>query len=160
MMEALLEGLMTGGGSFLGGILALGTSWLNHRQTMAFEQLRFQNRELELNHELQLIPLEMERGAMESEAAIELTNSQGSWAGLAASYQEAASIGGTYKWADAVRTLVRPVLTLGGVGAMIGAAYGFAGPEAQSESAAALLMTAQTASTWWFGDRAIARVRG
>ena len=165
-MEALISALTVGGGSIFGGILSLGTQWISHRQNMDMKRLdlevkRFdlEARAQEMAHERELIPLEMARNEAETEAAIELADTQGSWSGLQASYAAATSEATSYRWVDATRTLVRPVLTLGGIGALIGAGYGFAGPEAQSVAADTMLITAQTSVTWWFGDRAIHRAR-
>jgi hypothetical protein len=159
MLESIIDGVSVGGGSVLGGILSLGTSWIQHRNNMEIERLKFEHRALELNHELQLIPLEMQRGAQEHEAAIELTNSQGTWAGLQASHMAAAAEGPGYGWVNAIRSLVRPVLTIGATFSLIGAGYGYAGLEAQSMAMDSMLITSQTAITWWFGDRAISRSR-
>lgn len=155
-----LDMLATGAGGVLGGVLSIGGQWLTHKQAIEMERLKLDGRRVELEHELALIPLETARAMQESEAAIELSNTQGSWEGLTASYQAegASAAAGTYKWVEAVRSLTRPVLTLGSLAGIGGIAL-LGDPAYGMEAAATLQFVGTTSAAWWFGDRAFTRAK-
>ncbi len=72
---------------------------------------------------------------------------------LNASVQADGAIPPSYEWVNAVRALVRPVLTLGL--AIFLAVASFAMPEADRAYVVdSLVFAAVTAIVWWFGDRA------
>jgi len=104
---------------------------------------------------------------------MELAKQQGSWDGLTASHQaDAAGSANNYKWANAIKSIWRPVLT----GSLVLCTYAIFRDlmsglvessgliEIYSEAEIHLLLkyivnsivfSTSTAITWWFGDRAL-----
>ncbi|HYG26011.1 MAG TPA: hypothetical protein VD906_03820 [Caulobacteraceae bacterium] len=130
---------------------------------------RRKDRQLELAHEKERWAHELARGdqaraatAQQALAALELSESRGSWAGLKASLDAEAALAASWPWVAAVRTLTRPALTvmLWLLYALIfvAAASGALRPEAAEGVIGGAVQTisfsAATALTWWFGDRA------
>ncbi|MEM8616550.1 MAG: hypothetical protein AAGF20_06405 [Pseudomonadota bacterium] len=136
-----------GGGIFglLGTALGRLAGFFEARQAQRHEQARWA-------HEVQLIELQQAADRAETEAELALTDLQGRWEGLEASYMAEAAVGESYRWVDAVRGLTRPVLTL--LLWLIAAAIWLG---AEPESRTAIVETATFAATaatlWWFGDR-------
>ena len=143
-----------GGGLFglLGTALGRVAGYFEKRQSQAHEARRWQ-------HEKDLLLLQQEARAAETEAEQSLAETEGSWAGLEASLQAEAAIAASYKWVDAVRGLTRPVLTL--LLWVITTAIWFASAEAARTPIAETATFAATAATlWWFGDRSAGIRRG
>lgn len=116
---------------------------------------QFKQKQAEWAHETDLLKLQMTAKQQETESEIQLAGASGSWTGLTASLQAETSIGVTYPWVNAVRALVRPLLTFG-LAAFLCAAF-FAltpGDIDRSYVANSLVFAAVTAIVWWFGDRA------
>lgn len=117
-------------------------------------------------HELALIAEHRQTAAAETENEIAVTQTEGSYRGLEASLTAAAAIGNAPGWVNAVRALVRPILTiLLWVIAMITLIWvlrSTANGVFTSEQTADLvryvvfsvIFAATTATVWWFGDRA------
>jgi hypothetical protein len=113
----------------------------------------------EWSHELDLLKLQMQARAAETEQEVRVAESQGSWGGLAASVTADGLAGASYPWVNAVRALVRPALTLGLAGFLANAFSTMApGDIDRAYVADSLVFAAVTAIVWWFGDRAPRRV--
>jgi hypothetical protein len=110
-------------------------------------------------HEKDLLALQAQARAAETEQELLLADARGSWAALTASQQAEASIAPSYRWVDAVRALTRPVLTLL---LALGLYLTFltAGPDLKARVAESLAFAATAAILWWFGDRAPRRAPG
>ncbi|MEZ5998905.1 MAG: hypothetical protein R3B98_09455 [Hyphomonas sp.] len=136
-----------GGGLFglIGTVIGRAAGMIEARQAQAHERARWA-------HESDLLKLQMQAKAAESENALRLAEASGAWAGLSASLAAEAAIGESYKWVNAVRALTRPLLTL-----LLWAITGtvFAGADAAGREGIVETATfAATAATlWWFGDR-------
>lgn len=119
-------------------------------------------------HESDLQTLQMQVKAQDTENALKLgaqglekSGLDGSWAGLNAAIGAEAQIGQSYKWIDAVRALVRPVLTV--LIWLIFSVLFFAAMRAKLPAAVSgdvvvtfvntVTFAASTALAWWFGDR-------
>jgi len=116
---------------------------------------QFKLKQAEWAHENDLIKLQMQAKAAETENEIQIAGASGSWSGLTASLNAETAIGVTYPWVNAVRALVRPALTFG-LAAFLCAAF-FAltpGDIDRAYVANSLVFAAVTAIVWWFGDRA------
>ncbi|MEE9381256.1 MAG: hypothetical protein V3V03_07615 [Hyphomonadaceae bacterium] len=137
----------TGGGLFglFGTALGRIAGFFERRQEQAHERARW-------SHEGELLKLQMQANAQETEAEIALAETAGSWDGLKASMQAEAAVGASYPWVNAMRGLTRPALTLLlwliSAGIFIGADP--AGRQAITETAT---FAATAATLWWFGDR-------
>ena len=136
-----------GGGVFglIGTALGRVAGYFERRQQQAHERARWV-------HESDLLKLQMQARAEETEAEIAVAETAGRWRGLEASLAVDASIGASYLWVNAVRGLTRPTLTLLlwviAVGIYAGAG---AGERAAITETATFAATAAT--LWWFGDR-------
>jgi hypothetical protein len=147
-------------GAFVGGVF----KFFQKRQEME-EAARVRD------HELSLQRLQMEARKAETEQEILLANSQGSWEGLAASVRADASLQTVSGWVNNARALYRLFLTtlLWGLTAWIAwlildqrtMHYLTTADAAEiiKQIIRDILFCAATATTWWFGDRAIAQTR-
>ena len=136
-----------GGGLFglLGTAFGRVAGFLEKRQTIVHEERRWA-------HETTLLELQREAAAQETEAALAIARTEGSWAGLQASVAAEAAIGDSYKWVNAARALTRPLLTL--LLWSIASAFWFSADLAERHSLIETVTFAATAATlWWFGDR-------
>lgn len=115
----------------------------------------FKQKQAEWSHETDLLKLQMQAKAAETESEIQLAAASGSWTGLTSSVAAETSIGATYAWVNAVRALVRPVLTFG-LSAFLCVAFlsMTSGDIDRAYVADSLVFAAVTAIAWWFGDRA------
>ncbi len=117
--------------------------------------------------EMAMARLDMERDTLAADNEARLIAAQGSWLGLRASYAQ--DYGATYKWANAVKTLYRPLLTSGLLflvwkiwdDIQTGQALIEYFTEAELKDVIkyivmSVVFTASTAAVWWFGDRAFA----
>ena len=83
-----------------------------------------------------------------------------SWDGLLSSVHAEAALPSSYRWVDAARALVRPLLTLGLSGVLAAAFFSMApGDLARDYVIDSLVFAAVTSIMWWFGDRAPQRRR-
>jgi hypothetical protein len=105
--------------------------------------------------ETDLLKLQMQAKAAETEQEIHIAESQGSWNGLSASLTAEGALGSSYPWVNAVRALVRPALTLGLATFLSAAFFAMApGDIDRAYVADSLVFAAVTSIVWWFGDRA------
>lgn len=119
---------------------------------------QFKQKQAEWAHETDLLKLQMQAKAQETEHEIDLAGASGSWSGLTASLQAEAAIGATYPWVNAVRALVRPALTFGLALFLCAAFFALTpGDIDRAYVANSLVFAAVTSIVWWFGDRAPAR---
>lgn len=139
-----------GGGMFgiLGTALGRLAGYYERKQTMAHEARKWQ-------HEVQLLELQRQAVAAETEAELALEHAAGRWDGLQASLNADADIRASYPWVDAVRGLTRPMLTflLWGITILI---WFSADPEGRSSLTETASFAATAATLWWFGDRSVA----
>jgi hypothetical protein len=151
----------------LGDLFGLGTSAVSgglfglvgNIATKAFGYFEakqaFVQKQAEWGHETELLKLQMQAKAAETEQEIHVAESQGSWSGLTASVTADGGLPPGYPWVNAIRALVRPALTLG-LATFLGAAF-FAlapGDIDRAYVADSLVFAAVTSIVWWFGDRA------
>ena len=147
------------GGAFGVAGTALGRviGFFERRETHAQERARW-------DHEVRLHELQIKAGAAETERELAVLAASGSYEGLSASLAADAKLSGGYRWVDAVRALVRPVLTpfLWLVYLVVLLAVLSGGRNGGSAEAAGLVgdfvanvaFAATAATLWWFGDRA------
>ena len=136
-----------GGGLFglIGTVIGRVAGVVEARQAQAHERARWA-------HEGELLKLQMQAKAAESESALRLAETSGAWAGLSASMAAEAAIEDSYRWVNAVRALTRPALTvlLWGITGAVFAGADAAGREGIVETST---FAATAATLWWFGDR-------
>ncbi len=129
-----------GGGVFgiVGSLIGRVAGLVETRQSNTQERARW-------SHELEL-------ESLRSSGALKVAQEEGRNAGLAASLAAEAAIGPTYHWVNAVRALIRPVLTL--LLWLITATV-FLGADmlARSQIIETTTFAATAATLWWFGDR-------
>lgn len=129
-----------------GGVLGLvGTGiqmWGKHKE-----------REQEFAHELQMqdainknMALEMQKLELKGNIDIDILERETDAKGLASSIRAEQAIGASYKWVNAVRSMIRPLLTL-----ML-TIMAFIKPNDED-----LVWMASTAVNWWFGSRAVSK---
>ena len=146
-MEELI-GAAAGGGIFglIGTFAGRALNIWERRE--AREDRRIQNA-----HELVLIDAQARVRAQETEQEIVRIQTEGSYSGLAESLRHDTSLDGTSQWVNNIRSLVRPTLTLV-LGGLLGALAFVGVDEMQMTAVEAVVFSAVTAVTWWFGDRA------
>lgn len=119
---------------------------------------RRKEREVEYAHELLLLDKQRELKTSEQEHEVALAAEASSFQIKKASYQQDISIGETYKWVNAVRALVRPIVTYGSIAL---GAWVFYITREDPGSSQAMIETIRTLMLttvfWWFGDRALKR---
>lgn len=131
-----------------GGVLGLvGTGiqmWGKHKE-----------REQEFAHELQMqdainrnMALELEKIQLKGDIEVDILERESDAAGLASSIKAEAQIAASYKWVDAVRAMIRPLLTV-----ML-TIMAFIKPDDDD-----LVWMASTAVNWWFGSRAVNKAK-
>jgi hypothetical protein len=147
-------GLSAGAGGVFGLIGNLANKsfgYLESKQALLVKQS-------EWAHETELLKLQAQWKQPEAEAEPPLALTA-SWSGLLSSVAEG-GLTASYKWVDAARALVRPLLTLG-LSAVLAAAFFHMAPNdtARAYVIDSLVFAAVTAIVWWFGDRAPPRKR-
>lgn len=114
----------------------------------------FAQKKEEWSHEERLLDMQMKARAAETEQELAVTAASGSWGGLTESLKSESAVGSSYAWVNAVRAMVRPVLTLGLGGFLCAAFFAVpAGDVARTAISDSLVFAAVTAIVWWFGDR-------
>lgn len=113
----------------------------------------FAQKKEEWGHDERVLDMQTRAKAAETEQALAVSASSGSWSGLGDSLKAETAIGSTYAWVNAVRALVRPALTLG-LGGFLGAAFFATSGTTRESISQSLVFSAVTAIVWWFGDRA------
>jgi len=154
-MDILGDLLGTGASAMTGGLFGL-VGNIAARVFGYFEAKQaFTQKQAEWGHETELLKLQMQAKAAETEQELRIAESQGSWSGLTASLTAEGAIGTSYPWVNAARALVRPTLTIG-LSAFLACAF-FAmapGDIDRAYVADSLVFAAVTSIVWWFGDRA------
>ncbi len=161
---AILGGVVSAGS---GGVLGIAGSLVSkyfkgreQRADRTFEEKKWA-------HEIELHKLQQATRGQESEEELELLRTQGSQQGMLESIRAEAAIGPTSVWVNNFKACWRPLLTLllWVLAALI--FYDIDGPRWQGilepQDIIALLrymvysvfFCASTATTWWFGDRAL-----
>jgi len=121
----------------------------------------------EWEHETVLLRLNMEAKAQETEQELAIVSQQGSWAGLSESIKADAAPVKVHIWVNDIKSLFRPFLTImlwlvsGWIFYSLGKG-GFDKWVTAGETAGLIkymvyssFFSASTATTWWFGDRAL-----
>ncbi len=159
-LSAAGGGLFGVAGTVLGRVVGLFEMRERRRdQALAFEH---ETRRWAQEQEMQRLQNAARRDETESELA--LAQAAGAWSALGASYAAEAAIGPSYRWVEAVRGLVRPVLTVGLWCAVVSIFFRTASDQARwlaeaerAETVAYLIdsvvFAATAATLWWFGDR-------
>ena len=154
-MDIIGDLLGTGASALSGGLFGL----VGNIATKVFGYFEakqaFAQKLAEWSHESELLKLQMQAKAAETEQEIHVAESQGSWSGLATSLSSEGTIGASYPWVNAVRALVRPALTLGLATFLASAFFVLApGDIDRAYVADSLVFAAVSSIVWWFGDRA------
>lgn len=149
-------GLSAGAGGVFGLIGNLATKtfgYLESKQVLLVKQS-------EWAHETELLKLQAQWKQPETEHAEAPLTLAESWSGLLSSVAAEGALPTSYKWVNAARALVRPLLTLG-LSAVLAAAFFHMAPDdtARAYVIDSLVFAAVTAIVWWFGDRAPPRKR-
>lgn len=148
-----------GGGLFgvVGQVANRGIGIFEAKEKRKDTQLSYQQEEKRWAHETGLLELQMRAKSEETESELRVAETSGAWASFASSQSAEAAIGKSYPWVDAVRALVRPVLTLESQVALIVLVI----LASQAERATILAQVTDTvtfiataAALWWFGERA------
>ena len=154
-MDILGDLLGTGASALSGGLFGL----VGNIATKVFGYFEakqaFTQKLAEWSHESDLLKLQMQAKAAETEQEIHVAESQGSWSGLSASLSAEGALGASYPWVNAARALVRPALTLGLATFLATAFFVMApGDIDRAYVADSLVFAAVSSIVWWFGDRA------
>lgn len=149
----------TGGGVFglLGNLANRGFSIWETREKRKDAQMAYQQEEKRWANEKDLLRIQMEQKQEAHEQDLETAAVSGSWQGLTESLHAEAAVQPSYRWVNAVRSLVRPFLTLESqiaAGVIYLAAKGPAQAELQQAAAETILFIATASALWWFGARA------
>lgn len=151
-----------GSGGILGIAGSLVSGFFKGKQKKAENAFK----QLEWDQEARMMELNMKADQVETENELELARSQGSYTGLEQSLRAEAAIGPTHMIVSDLKALFRPFLTLSLWGM---AAYVFikvvqnpSGILTEAEvleliryMVYSVFFCASTATTWWFGDRAL-----
>ena len=143
------------GGVFglIGNLATKGFHYLETKQSFAAKEAEWQ-------HETELLKLQSQWKQPETEREPPPIALAGTWSGLLSSLGDERGLPATYKWVDAARALVRPLLTLGLSGVLAAAVFSMApGDLARDYVIESLVFAAVTSIVWWFGDRAPAQRR-
>jgi len=155
------------GGIFglFGAVVGQVSKYFQEKQRQAFQREKW-------NYELDLQKLQMAAAAAETEQEIALANTAGSWAGMQASIQ-AESVLRASPWANNIRSLFRPFLTLLLLGLVawifrtllveINSGTGILASLFNDDEMRGMLryivqsitFSAATAALWWFAERAL-----
>ena len=152
--------VLTGGGA---GVLAGLAGSLLGRVFGIFEaKAKRKDKELDYaqelkrwGHEKELLNLQMRAKQEETEHAIQLAATSGSYAGLAESIKAEGAIDGAYRWVTSILKLFRPLITVGLwliLAVLIRERY--VTGQVLDDTIRDIVFCAVTATTWWFGDRA------
>jgi hypothetical protein len=165
---------MIGGAGALGGVFGAVGSGLS--RLIGIYELREKRKDRAMDiahdrdrwdHDLRLIGVQSDAQARQADQALDRADTEGRWTGLEASIAAEAKLTGGYVWVEAVRALVRPVLTVLiwlVFSLLFFTALGARLPAAIREDIVitfvnAVTFSASTALAWWFGDRGPVRPR-
>ena len=158
-MEILagLLGTAASGGLFglLGSVLGFGTKWLQSRQEE-------KSRGKERAHEIEILRMQRAMDQKESEEELKILEMQTSNEVLTSSYQMPIAIQNVHMWVNDIRGLFRPFLTIYlniiafvVLLTMVGGSSDIMDDPLTSYMVHSLFFAANTATVWWFGDRAL-----
>lgn len=166
-MADLLSLAATGAsGGLLGGLFGIAGQIGNRamgvweaREKRKDQVLAYAQEEKRWAQEAVLLRLQREARAEETEQELAIAAANGSWAGLNASIAAEAAGPPSYKWVGAVRTLVRPVLTLSFMLLTAAIYFTLRGDDPGDAAVKARLVedvvfVTTAAALWWFGERA------
>ncbi len=158
--------MMTIADAASGGVLGLIGSVVGVGARHIQAKAEHKRRLTEQAHELALLDRQRAAAAEETEQEIALAAAAGSWDGLRASIAHDAAAGaapGLPGWVQAVRALMRPMLTLLLLAAVIVIWRDLAAVLPPTEAAItgqhlarSVVAAPTTAVVWWFGDRSLA----
>lgn len=150
------------GGIFglVGSAIGVAAKYFQEKQQQAWEKEKW-------THETELLKLNMQARAQETEQELAIVSQEGSWQGLSESIKADRAIKNVHVWVNDARALFRLTLTilLWGLAAYI--FYKICGNDLRQwidkVSAAELIrymvytvfFCASSATMWWFGDRAL-----
>ena len=147
-------GTALSGGLFglIGNIAAKLFAYLQSKQQFAEKQAQWA-------YETDLLKLQMQAPAPETERE-QAVAPDASWSALTTSLRDDALLASSYPWVNAVRSLVRPVLTCGLAAVLAFAFFAMkAGDPERGYVIDSLVFAGVGAIAWWFGDRAPSRGR-
>lgn len=151
-----------GGGLFglLGNLANRGFAIWETREKRKDAILGYEQETKRWVHEKDLLGIQMKQAQEGHEQDLERLGVEGSWQGLSESLRADAALPGSYGWVSAVRSLVRPILTLESQAAVLVIyffAVGAQRAEIQSTIVDTVTFIATAAALWWFGERAQAK---
>jgi hypothetical protein len=149
VVSVIVSGLFGGGVGLLGTLVGRVFGWLEEREKI--KRLAIQN-----EHELKLQQMQFDARSAEREYEYAITELSTESDMRTGSYQQDAAIGSTYKWVNAVRALMRPLLTVISISAvmyvimLLNQLGDYTGLR---DALTQLNFLATTAFVWWFGAR-------
>lgn len=136
----------------VGGIVGLLGNFLTRGFDVFDRHLERREKAEERAHELTLLQMQMQAERQETENELLIAKQSADEATFTTSIQHDRSIKESYAWVNAVRALVRPVLTLGLV-VVSYAIYYSADMDTRTIITASLLEMTAASIAWWFGSR-------
>lgn len=155
-------GSVAGGGIFgiFGAVAGQVSQYFAKKQEQKFQLKKW-------DYEKDLLKLDMEAKQQETEQELAIVSQQGAWKGLDSSISADAMMKPSSKWAQDIKSLFRPFLTI--------SLWGLAGwvfykvvlstqldvftaaetKELVKYMVYSVFFSASTATVWWFGDRAL-----
>ncbi len=159
-MDILGDIVSTGASALSGGLFGLVGNVAAKTFTYFEAKQEFAQKQAGWAHETDLLKLQMQARAAETEDETQIAQAQGTWGGLVASVTAEGALPASYAWVNAIRALVRPALTLGLAVFLASAFFAMrAGDPERAYVVDSLVFAAVTAIVWWFGDRAPKRGR-
>ena len=146
-MFGILGSFLAGaGGALINKVLGMADDHLKHKRELEASVL-------DREHELKVVELDMTARMAQYDHEVDVVERESASKARTGSYEHAASIRASYGWVDAVRAMVRPVLTFLLVVYLM-VIYLTAEEMAVSTLSAAIVELAFLAVGWWFGGRA------
>ncbi len=136
----------------IGGVVGLLGNFLTRGADIFERSLERKEKAAERSHELVLLDMQMKAQREETENELLIIKQAADEATFTTSIRHDQSIRSSYKWVNAVRSLVRPTLTLGLVLASYSIYY-TADVGVKAMITASLLEMTAAAIAWWFGSR-------
>ena len=149
VISVIVSGLFGGGVGLLGTLVGRVFGWLEEREKI--KRLAIQN-----EHELKLQQMQFDARSAEREHEYAITELSTEADMRTDSYQQDAAIGSTYRWVNAVRALMRPLLTVISISAVmyvITLLNQLGDYSGLRDALTQLNFLATTAFVWWFGSR-------
>ena len=154
LLSAALGGGATG---VFGQLVNRGFAVWETREKRQDTKLAYEQETRRWANEQELLKIQMQQASEANEQELAVTAVAGSWEGLKASLDADAKVPSSYRWVDAVRAMVRPVLTVGSQGALLlvfFCATTSVQATIQQQVTETILFIATAATLWWFGERA------